>query len=350
MDMNFLDDVNVVEFGRVLSAPYASKLLADMGANVIKIEIGTGDPYRHLPPFVQGKSIWYENFNNGKRAINIDSLSNWANYDEVMDAIKGADIFIENFRPGTLRKVGLDYTSMKKINERIIYTSISAFGQNSSFKDRAGYDIIVQALSGYLLDYTDGKAMHPHTYLSDYASGLLAAFSSITALHKRKSVHIDVSMFDVLVNWSSILNLVLLYDPEFASRIFKMDPVAFPYGIFDTLEGNKIVIAAVGESMAQRFYDAFEKEFKGGNIEFSSFLDPKEMVALYKSVSSIIATLPLNEISGRLDAKKVPWEVVSRGDDLVKLPPVRERELFKDVNIDGRMIKLSRIPILAKDE
>lgn len=349
MKINFLRGVKVVEMGRVLSAPYAAKLLSDMGAEVTKIETENGDPYRHMPPFIDGESIWFQNFNFGKKTLRIDNLKNWSKNEEVVKSIKNADIFIENFRPGILAKVGLDYKSLKKINSKVVYTSISAFGQEGSLRDRPGYDIIVQALAGYLYDYSSGRAIHPHIYLSDYASGLMAAFSSIGALQSGQSVHIDISMFDILVHWSSINDLVLYYDESFYERIFTMDPVAFPYGIFDSLDGKKIVIAAVGENMVKKFYNAFKETFEENSIDFNDFLSPDRMIELNKKVSTIFKKMKIDEIKRRLDENEIPCEYVKTAKSLLNSTNVLERKLYEEVYTNGKKIKISRIPVIVNE-
>lgn len=345
MRFGFLKDVKVVEFGRVLSAPYASKLLMDMGAKVTKLETGSGDPYRHLPPFVGKDSMWYQNYNYGKKVIKIGDLKNWRRNLSAMNSIKNADIFIENFKPGTLREVQMGYTDLKRINKEIIYTSITAFGQEGSFKNHPGYDLIAESAAGYLLAHPGDRAMYPHTFLGDYASGLLAAFSSVSALVNRKSVHIDISMFDVLASWSLILNIAMFYDKGFKDRIFKMDVAAFPYGVYQTLDNKQIAIAAVGERMANRFFIAFKAELEAKNIAFDDFLSPDSLMKLHEIVTSILKEKKANEITERLDTSKVPWSNVEAGVNLLNLPLVRERELYKDVKIKGTGHKLLRTPV-----
>ncbi len=333
MKYDLLNGVKVVEFGRVLSAPYASKILSDLGADVTKVEAGDGDPYRMLPPKIGDKSVWFLNFNSGKKFLHIRDLGDWASNVDVLELIKSADIFIENFKPGLLKRYGLDFESLKKINPRIVYVSISAFGQEGSLSEKAGFDIVVQALSGYMLNYEKGEIVHPHTYLSDYASGLFAALVSISSLLKkdRKAIYIDVSMFDILVNWSAIFNIITQQDDKYRDLIFKMDPVAFPYGSFITKDGKNVVIAAVGEAMVGRFYEAFRDEFKNLGLELNNFFDPSNFRNLKDAVSKLISQISLEELERRLKEQRVPWEIVKSGVDLINEPYVIEKKLFKSL-------------------
>ncbi len=351
MKFDFLKGVKVVELGRILSAPYASKLLSDLGAEVIKIEAGNGDPYRQLPPKVGDQSIWFLNFNEGKKFIHIPDLKDWASSEEVVEALKSADILIENFRPGTLKKYGLDFQSIKTLNPNIIYVSISAFGQEGMLAGKPGFDIVVQALAGYLVNYDNNEPIHPHTYLSDYASGLFAAFIAISALFKkeRKAVYVDISMFDILVHWSSIFSIILHHDPTYTDLVFRMDPVAFPYESFKTKDGKNIVIAVVGESMVLRFYKAFQKELEEEDIKLEYFQGPSKFPELMTKLSRILKNKNLSDIAKVLDEHRIPWEEIKSGVNLINEPYVIEKQLFEDLPIKEGNVKISRIPVIIKD-
>ena len=341
MKYNFLKGIKVVELGRIITAPYASKLLLDLGADVIKVEAGEGDPYRELPPKVEGVSVWYANFKDGKKVLKIHDWKHWESKSGVVEALRSADILIENFKPGTLKKFGLDFESLKKLNDKIIYVSISAFGQEGSLAAKPGFDIIVQALAGYLLDYENGNVIHPHTYISDYAAGIFAALTSIAVLFNRprNALHVDVSMFDILVNWSSIFDLIIHYDESFKDVIFKMDPVAFPYGAFVTKDKKKIVIAAVGNSMISRFYESFKGELAKKGVSFEDFFNSSKFMILKENLFEIIKEKNFDEL-----------KEVRSGLNLINEPYVKEKNLFEDANVEGKIIKVTRFPVKIKEE
>ncbi|MCL5874543.1 MAG: CoA transferase [Candidatus Thermoplasmatota archaeon] len=347
MRYDLLKGVKVVELGRVLSAPYSSKLLSDLGAEVTKIEAGEGDPYRGLPPKVGDKSVWFLNFNNGKKFLHIEDLNEWSRSVDVLESIKSADILIENFKPGLLKRYGLDFESLKRINPRIVYVSISAFGQEGPLSTKAGFDIVVQALSGYMINYDKEEIVHPHTYLSDYASGLFAAFASVSALlrKERTAVYIDVSMFDILVNWSAIFGIITQQDKTYRDLIFKMDPAAFPYGSFKTKDQKSVVIAAVGEAMVGRFYDAFREELKGEGVRKEDFLNPSNFRKLRDDVSGLISRISLTELEKKLTEHRIPWELVKSGLDLMNEPHVIEKKLFEELSVEGGKSRVASFPV-----
>lgn len=352
MKYNFLTGIKVVELGRIITAPYASKLFQDLGAEVIKIEAGNGDPYRELPPKIGNVSLWFANFNAGKKVIKIPDWKLWKSNDDVVESLKSANILIENFKPGTLKKYGLDFDSLKKLNNKIIYVSISAFGQNGSLATKPGFDIIVQAISGYLLDYETGNVIHPHTYLSDYAAGLFAAFASLAVLFSKpkKAVHVDVSMFDILISWSLIFNLIVHYDKSFKDIIFKMDPVAFPYGNFITKDGKNVVIAVVGSSMVKRFYESFKEEMQNSKISFEDFFNPSKFIILKEKVSNIIRNKNFEDLKGILDKAGIPYEEVKSGLNLMNETFVLEKNLFEDMDVENNRVKVIRFPVNIKQE
>ncbi len=350
MNYNFLNGVKVVELGRVLSAPYSSKLLSDLGADVTKIEAGEGDPYRELPPRVGDNSVWFFNFNYGKKFLHIADLKDWMAHADVLESIKNTDILIENFRPGLLKRYGLDFESLKKINPRIVYVSISAFGQEGTLSKKAGFDIVVQALSGYMIDYDKEEIVHPHTYLSDYASGLFAAFVATSMLLRkdRTAVYIDVSMFDILVNWSAIFSLITNHDQTYRDLIFKMDPAAFPYGAFKTKDEKNIVIAVVGQAMVGRFFEAFREELTREGAQLEDFLDPSSFHKLRDKVSNLISGIDLAELEKKLTEHRIPWELVKSGLDLMNDSYVVERKLFEELPSESGQTKVASFPVRIK--
>ncbi|MFH0850066.1 MAG: CoA transferase, partial [Candidatus Bathyarchaeota archaeon] len=142
--------VRVLDMSRVLAGPFCGMLLADIGADVIKLEVpGTGDDSREFPPFKDGLSLYYVNLNRGKRSItlNLKTLEGKRLFKEL---VRRCDVLIENFRPGTMERLGLSYDELKMVNPRLVYAAISGFGQTGPYRDRPGYDIIGQAMGGLL--------------------------------------------------------------------------------------------------------------------------------------------------------------------------------------------------------
>ena len=146
-----LESIKVLDFSRLIAGPYCTMLLGDMGADVIKVEQpGKGDDSRAFgPPFINGESVYFFSFNRNKKSITVN-LKTEKGKEIIKELIKKADVLVENFRPGYMKKIGLSYEEVEKINPRIIYTSVSGYGQTGPYMSRPGYDVVIQGLSGFM--------------------------------------------------------------------------------------------------------------------------------------------------------------------------------------------------------
>ena len=256
--MGPLDGIVVLDLSRVLAGPICTMLLSDLGANVIKIEAYPGgDDARSNPPFVEGESSYFMSLNRGKRSIVINLKKNEGK-EILLKMVPRADILVENFRPGTMEKLGLGYETLKEKNEKIIYCSISGFGQTGPYKDRPAYDIIIQAMSGLMSinGQPDGPPTRVGTSISDIAAGFCSAVGILSALHKRekngKGQQIDVSMLDCTVY--SLENAIARYFANGVNpgRIGNRHSVCTPFDIFPTKDGT-IAIAVQNNTLWERF-------------------------------------------------------------------------------------------------
>ena len=178
-----LSGVRVLDFTRVLAGPYCTAMMADLGAEVIKIEAPHGDDYRHIGPFQEGESLLFQAVNRGKRSIALD-LKQAEAIETVKALLADCDVLIENFRPGVMDKLGLGYDTLRAAFPHLIYVSVSGFGQTGSNTAKPAYDIIIQAMSG-LMDVTgepDGTPTMIGEALGDVAGGLFAAWGTMVAL------------------------------------------------------------------------------------------------------------------------------------------------------------------------
>lgn len=208
--MKPLDGVTILDMARVLAAPYATMLLAEMGATVIKVEQpGSGDEIRGYEPMVKGESAYYFTANRSKKSITANLRSKKAQQ-MLRDLAATADVVVENFTVGTLKRYGLDYESMAKVNPRLIYLSVTGFGQDGPYARRRGYDTVFQAMTGMvsLTGEQDGAPCKAGLPVADLSSGLWAAIAVLSALMGRqatgKGSHIDFSMFDGQVSLLTI--------------------------------------------------------------------------------------------------------------------------------------------------
>ncbi|MBS1218817.1 MAG: frc 1, partial [Proteobacteria bacterium] len=194
-----LQGIRVVEFCQVLAGPFAGCLLADMGADVIKVESPEGDLMRQWPPILDGYSQYFASVNRNKRSVVLD-LKQHADQAVACRLVRSADIVLENFRPGVMARFGLDYATLSGDHPALVYCSVSAFGQTGPRATEGGFDMTVQAMSGVMsvTGERDGRPAKCGIPIADFSAGLYAAFSVTAALHKARTTgqgdHIDRSM------------------------------------------------------------------------------------------------------------------------------------------------------------
>ncbi len=208
--MGKLSGFRVIDLSQFLPGPMLTVMMADQGAEVIKVEPATGDPAREQAPFDNydgaRHSVWFANLNRGKRSVVLD-LKSEPGKAALCDLIAGADVFVEGFRPGVMQRLGFDYAAVKAIRPDIVYCSVSAFGQDGALAHHPAHDMAVQALAGFLSvnDGADGTPVVPGAPSADLAAGLTALSAVLMALVGRErsgeGAYIDCAMFDSLLPW-----------------------------------------------------------------------------------------------------------------------------------------------------
>lgn len=249
--MQPLSGLKVVELARILAGPWAGQTLADMGAEVIKIEAPAGDDTRQWgPPFVDREgdrsAAYFHGCNRGKRSVVIDFRTPEGQA-QLRKLIADADILIENFKVGGLAKYGLDYASLSALNPRLIYCSITGFGQTGPYAHRAGYDYIIQGMSG-LMSVTgepDGQPQKVGVAVTDLFSGLYASTAILAAVQQRhtsgKGQHIDIALFDVATAVMANQGMNYLATGNAPKRLGNAHPNIVPYAVFDCSDGYIII-------------------------------------------------------------------------------------------------------------
>jgi len=243
-----LSDIVVVDLSRVFAGPYCTMMLGDFGATVIKVEQpGKGDDTRQYgPPYIAGESAYYLGLNRNKYSITLD-FNVPEQRERLLDLIKQAAVLVENFRPGTLARHGLDYESLKEINPGLIYCSISGYGQNGPYMKRAGYDFVAQAESGLMAvtGETDGEPQRVGSPIGDQATGMYACMAILAALrvrdHTGKGQYIDVSLLEGTVSLLGNVASNYLISGEEAKRYGNGHPNIVPYQAFRTQDGYIVV-------------------------------------------------------------------------------------------------------------
>ena len=259
--MTPLSGVKVVELARILAGPWAGQTLADLGADVIKVEAPEGDDTRRWgPPFVERdgdrSAAYFHATNRGKKSVTAD-FRKPEDQDFVRDLVRDADILIENFKLGGLAKYGLDYASLAAINPRLIYCSITGFGQDGPYAHRAGYDYIIQGMSG-LMSVTgepDGQPQKVGVAVTDIFTGVYATTAILAALHQRaatgKGQHIDMALFDVATAIMANQAMNYLASGTAPMRMGNAHPNIVPYSVFDCADGW-IIIATGNDGQYRR--------------------------------------------------------------------------------------------------
>ena len=241
-----LTGIRVLDLSRVLAGPYCTALLADLGAEVIKLEPPHGDDYRHIGPFKDGESALFTLNNRGKKSIVLD-LKNPAHLKLAQDMADHVDVVVENFRPGVADRLGLGAEGLRARNPKLIYCSISGFGQEGPFKDLPAYDLVVQAMSGLMAGTGEegGAPLKTGESIADLIAGLFASWSIMAALVQRdktgQGATLDVAMYDALFSMLTTSHALHLYAGALPKRVGNRHPLSTPFGCYATLDGQVAV-------------------------------------------------------------------------------------------------------------
>ena len=337
-----LEGIVVLDLTRVLAGPYCGTLIADMGATVIKVEnpIG-GDDSRSMGPFINGNSVYYANFNRSKLGCTLN-LKTFEGKEIFKELVKKADIIIENYRPGTMEKLGLGYDELKKVNPAIIYGAVSGFGHTGPLSKRAGYDIIGQAMGGLMstTGWPGGPATRSGTPLGDVLGGLNLAIGILAALVNREKTglgeKVDVALVDSVA--SAMENITMIYQAtgRIPQRIGNRYESTYPYDSFPANDGDVIIAAGNNKLFSILCEIMGQPELKND----SRFLDVKSRVANHDDLFEIVSTwtkkYSVEEIDKKLNDAGCPASIVNTIDRLVVDRQIAEaREMFPEIKQPG---------------
>jgi len=247
--MGKLSGIKVVDLTQFLPGPMLSLMMADQGASVIKVEPAAGDPARIQAPFENGQSVWFSNLNRGKTSVVLD-LKGEAGKDALSDLIRTADVFLEGFRPGVMARLGFGWDVARALNPRLVYCSISAFGQSGRLAHHPAHDIAVQAMAGFISvnDAGDGsRPVVPGVPAADVAAGLTGLAAVLMALIGREKSgqgdYLDIAMLDSLLPWSAHIAGGALAGggAPFSAAQRSLGGAAF-YNVYECADGRHIVL------------------------------------------------------------------------------------------------------------
>ncbi|SCY73299.1 CaiB/BaiF CoA transferase family protein [Alkaliphilus peptidifermentans] len=347
-----LEGVKVLDLTRVLAGPYATMVLGDMGADIIKIEMpGVGDDSRQFGPYVKGESAYFLSLNRNKRSITLNLKKEKARQ-LFIEMVKKCDVVVENFRPGTMEKLGLGYEELKKINPSIIYAACSGFGHTGPYSQRAAYDAVVQAMGGIMsiTGEKDGKPTRVGPSIGDITAGLFSAIGILSALNYRnqtgKGQMVDVAMLDCQV--AILENAIARYvvTGEIPMPAGNRHTSIVPFEPFETLDGE-IMIAAGNDGLWGKLCKIMNREDLIADDRFKTNpLRNQNYAELRPIIAKIIGTKTSKEWLQILEEAGVPNGPINTIDKVLENPQINAREMIKEVyHPTAGGLKMPGVPI-----
>ena len=353
-----LDGMKVLDLTRVLAGPYATMLLGDLGAEVIKIEQpGTGDESRNFGPFKNGFSLYFMSVNRGKQSVTLN-LKTERGQAVFKRLLKQTDVLVENFRPGTMEKLGLDYDTLKVEHPSLIYAACSGFGQTGPYAQQGAYDMIIQGMGGIIsiTGEPDGPPVRVGTSISDITAALFTTIGVLSALHHRNRTGrgqlVDVAMLDSLV--AVLENAVVRYfaTGEAPKPLGARHPAITPFEAFASADGH-VIIALGNDTLWAKFCEHVDRQELISDERFRTNADRTENHGeLFPILSEVMSQRKTDDWIDALGAIGVPCGPINAMDKVVSHPQVQAREMITriahritgEVEVPGVPIKLSETP------
>ncbi|RBW71111.1 CaiB/BaiF CoA transferase family protein [Bacillus taeanensis] len=352
-----LEGIKVVDLTRILSGPFCTMTLADLGAEVIKVESPQGDDTRQWgPPFIQDESAYFLSVNRNKKSI-VLNLKEKKGKEVLLKLVKEADVVVENFRPGTLKKLRIDYDVLKAHNPGIILASISGFGQTGPYAQKPGYDVLAQGMGG-LMSVTgepNGAPVKAGYSLADIGVGMWATIGVLTALWERErsgeGQWVDASLLDTMVSWQTYLAGNYFATGKNPKPLGGAHPNIAPYQVFEASDGH-FILAVGNDSLWKSFVGAMNmEELKGQKFSTNPnrVQNREELIGLLEEV---FKERTKNEWVELFESVKIPCGPVNQFSDVLTDAHVLEREMVIEMAHPtlgalkqlGVPVKLSRTP------
>ncbi|PKP58300.1 carnitine dehydratase [Candidatus Atribacteria bacterium HGW-Atribacteria-1] len=352
-----LEDIVVLDLTRVLAGPYCSMILANLGAKIIKVERPeTGDDARSFGPYKNGQSAYFVSLNRGKKSIAID-LKKPEGKQIIKELTKVSDVVIENFKPGTMRKLGLSYDVLNKINSRIVYAAVSGFGHTGPYSEKPAYDMIAQALGGIMsiTGQPGGEPTRVGSSIGDIIAGMFGAIGIIAALYEKvftgKGQMVDIAMLDGQV--AVLENAIARYaiSGEVPGPIGSRHPSITPFGGFKT-KNSWVIIACGNQAIWEKFCKAVDRE---DLLEVEEFKTNEKRTENYEKIKPILDEIILQKTTEEwlkiLESNGVPSSAINTVDKLFNDPQVKARKMIIEteqpdmgkIYVAGNPIKLSTL-------
>lgn len=351
-----LHGVRVLDLTRVLAGPYCAMMLGDMGAEVIKVEEpGKGDDTRTWPPFSGGEATYFMSVNRGKKSLTLN-LKAPEGVRILRRLVRRADVVLENFRPGTMDRLGLGYASLKRLNPRLVYCAISGFGESGPEAGRPGYDLIVQGESG-LMDLTgfpDGPPVKVGTSIADLVAGIEACHGVVLALYARqrtgKGQKVGVAMLDVMASLLTYQAALYFATGQRPTRRGNQHPSIVPYEVFKAADAY-LTVGVANNSLWGRFCQALGRPELAKDSRFDSETKRVEARgALIPFLNEVFATRPAEEWLARLDKAGVPAGRIKSVAEVCESAHLRERGMIVSLpHPKAESVRMFGVPIRLAD-
>jgi crotonobetainyl-CoA:carnitine CoA-transferase CaiB-like acyl-CoA transferase len=327
-----LDGIKVVDLSRILAGPYCTQYLGEMGADVVKVEPpGHGDDTRGWgPPFVGDEAVYYLAANRNKRGIVLDLKSDRGR-EALRRLVAGADVLVENFRPGTLEKWGIGYDALAAVNPRLIHVSITGFGQTGPYRDRAGYDLVAQALGGVmsLTGEPDGAPAKVGLPVADLNAGTWAIIAVLMALQARHTTgrgqYLEVSLLDSQLAWHVYAAGAHFYDTPRPRRMGSAHPSIVPYQAYHVSDGW-LIIAVGSEKLWHAFCGVLGLDIASDPRFSSNALRSAHRDELNALLEPVLLARPAAEWMKAFDAAGIPAAPINEIDDVYADPWTASRD------------------------
>jgi formyl-CoA transferase len=338
MNNGALNGIRILDLTRVLAGPFSTMMLADMGAEIIKIEIPQkGDDSRQFGPFVNGESSYFMNLNRNKKGVTLN-LKDPKGKKMLLDLVEKSDIIIENYRPGTMEKLGLGYEELKKTNPKIIYGCVSGFGHYGPYKNRAGYDIIAQAAGGLMstTGWPSGEPTRTGTAMGDVLAGLSLTIGILAALRNKHVTGIgqkvDIALVDSVVASLEIINQIYLIEGKNPKRIGNRYESVYPYDSFKAND-EPLVIGCGNDKLFSKLCKVMETPDLLIDQRFNSNPNRvKNHVELKPIIEEWTSQLSVDVAVDKLLAEGIPASPINTIERVVNDPHIAgAREMFVDV-------------------
>jgi formyl-CoA transferase len=354
-----LGDILVVDLSRILAGPYCTMLLADYGAEVLKIEQpGQGDGTRQWgPPWLKGESAYFLSVNRNKKSLTLN-LKSAEGQQVLRDLVAEADVLIENFLPGTTQRMGIDYETLAAANPGLIYCAITGYGQTGPYRERPGYDFMIQAQGG-LMSLNGPPAGEPYKVgvaIVDITAGLFACSAILSALHERShsglGQYIDVALLDTQVAWLANVAHNYFASGETPVRYGNGHPNIVPYETFPTADGH-IALAIGSDGQYRKFCKIVNRPDLGEDERFQSNDGRvKNRQVLIPLLQELFSTRDSDDWIKLLVEARIPVGPINDIPTILADPQVAAREMVQElehatagpIQVLGPVAKLSRTP------